>query len=63
MSRRNPGGEPSTPFRDVERASSSQMTKRAWWISVLNFLVPGSVQVVAGNRRLGRLGLLFTFGF
>lgn len=63
MSRRNPGGEPSTPFRDVERASSSQMTKRAWWIIVLNFLVPGSVQVVAGNRRLGRLGLLFTFGF
>ncbi|MFZ4064756.1 MAG: LCP family protein [Rhodoluna sp.] len=63
MSRRNPGGEPTTPFRDVERASSSQMTKRAWWIIVLNFLVPGSVQVVAGNRRLGRLGLLFTFGF
>ncbi|NDC19854.1 MAG: hypothetical protein EBZ87_06270, partial [Microbacteriaceae bacterium] len=63
MSRRNQGGEPTTPFRDIERASSSQMTKRAWWIIVLNFLVPGSVQVVAGNRRLGRLGLLFTFGF
>jgi LCP family protein required for cell wall assembly len=25
--------------------------------------VPGSVQVVAGNKRLGRIGILFTFGF
>ncbi|WP_395639742.1 LCP family protein [Pseudolysinimonas sp.] len=33
------------------------MTKRAWWLVALNFLVPGSAQVVAGNRRLGRFGL------
>jgi LCP family protein required for cell wall assembly len=39
------------------------MAKRAWWIIVLNFLVPGSAQVVAGNRKIGRLGLFFTFGF
>ncbi|MEI8231373.1 MAG: LCP family protein, partial [Actinomycetes bacterium] len=39
------------------------MSKRARWIIVLNFFVPGSAQIVAGNRKLGRLGLFFTFGF
>lgn len=63
MSRRNPSGEVNTPIRDIDRASTSQMAKRAWWIIVLNFLVPGSAQVVAGNRKIGRLGLFFTFGF
>jgi LCP family protein required for cell wall assembly len=33
------------------------MTKRGWWLVVLNVLVPGSAQVLAGNRRLGRFGL------
>ncbi|WP_244857714.1 LCP family protein [Agromyces archimandritae] len=33
------------------------MTKRAWWLVVLNVLIPGSVQALAGNRRLGRFGL------
>jgi LCP family protein required for cell wall assembly len=33
------------------------MTKRAWWLVVLNILIPGSAQVLAGNRRLGRFGL------
>ncbi|QNO38936.1 LCP family protein [Protaetiibacter sp. SSC-01] len=33
------------------------MTKRAWWLVGLNLLVPGSAQVLAGNRRLGRFGL------
>lgn len=41
---------PDTSSRDV-------MTRRAWWLVALNFLVPGSAQVLAGNRRLGRLGL------
>lgn len=63
MSRRIPDGEINTPFRDINRATSKQMAKRAWWIIALNFIVPGSAQVVAGNRRLGRLGLFFTFGF
>lgn len=63
MSRRNPDGDINTPFRDVSRASAKDMSKRAWWIIVLNLFVPGSAQVVAGNRRLGRLGLFFTFGF
>ncbi|MDJ0377143.1 LCP family protein [Cryobacterium sp. PH31-L1] len=33
------------------------MTTRAWWLVVLNFILPGSAQVLAGNRRLGRFGL------
>ncbi|MFT2816940.1 LCP family protein [Leifsonia sp. A12D58] len=33
------------------------MTKRGWWLVLLNFLVPGSAQVLAGSRRLGRFGL------
>jgi LCP family protein required for cell wall assembly len=33
------------------------MTKRAWWLVLLNVLIPGSAQVLAGNRRLGRFGL------
>ena len=33
------------------------MTKRGWWLVLLNLLVPGSAQVLAGNRRLGRIGL------
>jgi LCP family protein required for cell wall assembly len=33
------------------------MTKRAWWLVILNVLIPGSAQVLAGNRRAGRFGL------
>ena len=55
--------EGNTPFRDVRRASSSQLVKRAWWIILLNFIIPGSAQVLAGNRRLGRIGIIFTLGF
>ena len=36
------------------------MTKRGWWLVLLNVLVPGSAQVLAGNRRLGRFGLRAT---
>ena len=63
MSPRNNSREPNTPFRNVDRADSRQLVKRARWIIVLNLFVPGSVQVVAGNKRLGRIGILFTFGF
>ncbi|PPF31168.1 LytR family transcriptional regulator [Rathayibacter tritici] len=38
------------------------MTRRAWWLLIVNVLVPGSAQILAGNRRLGRLGLGFTLG-
>ncbi len=33
------------------------MTRRGWWLVLLNFLLPGSAQAVAGNRRLGKVGL------
>ncbi len=36
------------------------MDRRAWWLVVLNFVVPGLPQTVAGNRRLGRIGLTAT---
>jgi LCP family protein required for cell wall assembly len=39
------------------------MTRRAWALVVLNVLVPGSAQVLAGSRRLGRWGLASTLVF
>ena len=63
MRSRNTQGELNTPFRDVRNASSGQMLKRAWWIIALNFFIPGSAQVVAGRKGLGRIGIVFTLGF
>ena len=37
------------------------MTRRAWWLIVLNVVLPGSAQVLAGNRRWGRFGMGATF--
>lgn len=47
----------SRPLRNPDTASRQVMTRRGWWLVVLNFLIPGSAQVLAGNRRLGRFGL------
>ncbi|MET1042751.1 MAG: LCP family protein [Microbacteriaceae bacterium] len=47
----------STPVRNPDSASPDVMTKRAWWLVALNVLIPGSAQVLAGNRKLGRFGL------
>ncbi|BDI21605.1 LCP family protein [Herbiconiux sp. L3-i23] len=33
------------------------MTRRGWFLVVLNLLVPGAAQTLAGNRRLGRFAL------
>ncbi|OJX66537.1 MAG: transcriptional regulator [Micrococcales bacterium 72-143] len=44
-------------LRDPDGTDAAFMTKRAWWLVGLNLLVPGSAQVLAGNRRLGRFGL------
>lgn len=50
-----------TPIRNPDTASPPLMTKRARWIVVLGFLLPGSAQLLAGgSRRLGRLGLAAT---
>ncbi|MGG7463964.1 LCP family protein [Plantibacter sp. YIM 135347] len=48
---------PSKPIRYPDTRSREVMTKRAWWLVLLNVLIPGSAQVLAGNRRLGRFGL------
>ncbi|GAA4485372.1 LCP family protein [Microbacterium panaciterrae] len=60
-----PGGGPASgarlirtrPMRDPDFGSPEVMTRRGWWLVVLNVLIPGSAQVLAGNRRLGRFGL------
>ncbi|WP_150952371.1 LCP family protein [Microbacterium testaceum] len=44
-------------MRNPDAGSTAVMTRRGWWLVALNFLLPGSAQVVAGNRRLGRFGL------
>ncbi|MCT1477325.1 LCP family protein [Microbacterium sp. p3-SID336] len=45
------------PLRHPDSADERMMSRRGWWLVVLNLLVPGSAQVLAGNRRLGRFGL------
>ncbi|PTT16548.1 transcriptional regulator [Microbacterium sp. HMWF026] len=47
----------SRPLRHPDATSAAVMTRRGWWLVVLNFVLPGSAQVLAGNRRLGRFGL------
>jgi polyisoprenyl-teichoic acid--peptidoglycan teichoic acid transferase len=51
----------STPVRSPDLRNPSLMTRRGWWLVVLNILLPGSAQVVAGDRKLGRFGLVATF--
>jgi LCP family protein required for cell wall assembly len=45
------------PLRDPDSRSPEVMTRRAWWLVILGWLIPGSAQVLAGSRRLGRFGL------
>jgi len=52
----------SSPIRYPNASSRQVMTRRAWWLVVLNILVPGSAQVLAGSRGLGRFGLRATLG-
>ena len=47
----------ASPIRYPDLGSRTVMTRRAWWLVVLNVLIPGSVQVLAGDRKLGRFGL------
>lgn len=48
------------PLRHPDSSSRAVMTRRGWWLVVLNFLAPGSAQILAGNRRLGRIGITST---
>ena len=47
-------------MRYPDTSSAKVMTTRGWWLVVLNFLLPGSAQAIAGNKRLGRFGLRAT---
>lgn len=51
----------TSPFRNIDRATAPHLLKRAAWLIVLTFLIPGSAQVIAGNRKFGRFGLVATF--
>jgi LCP family protein required for cell wall assembly len=48
------------PLRNPDTSSPPLMTKRARWLVLWGFLLPGTAQVLAGNRRLGRFGLVAT---
>ncbi len=48
-------------MRHPDLRSPTTMTKRAWWLIGLNILIPGSAQLIAGSRRLGRFGVSTTF--
>jgi polyisoprenyl-teichoic acid--peptidoglycan teichoic acid transferase len=48
------------PLRYPDASSPQFMENRGWWLVGMNFLLPGSAQVLAGNRRLGRVGVAAT---
>ena len=50
----------ASPVRFPDTSSRATMTRRAWWLVVLNILLPGSAQLLAGDRRLGRFGIVAT---
>lgn len=45
------------PLRNPDQTSKPLMTKRAWWLVIAGFVLPGSAQLLAGNRKLGRFGV------
>ena len=48
----------TSPIRNPDFRNPAVMTRRAWWLIALSVIIPGSAQLLAGNRRLGR----FLFG-
>jgi LCP family protein required for cell wall assembly len=51
----------ASPVRNPDLRNPEVMTRRAWILVVLNLLIPGSAQLLAGDRRLGRFGVRSTF--
>lgn len=51
----------ASPVRYPDLRDPSVMTRRAWVLVVLNLLIPGSAQLLAGSRRLGRFAVMTTF--
>lgn len=48
-------------LRFPDLRAPSLMARRGWWLILLNLVIPGSVQLLAGDRRLGRFGVTVTF--
>ncbi|GAT86441.1 transcriptional regulator [Paenarthrobacter nicotinovorans] len=55
-----PGSALTDPVRYPSGASAPVRTKRAFVLVLLTLLVPGSAQIVAGDRKLGRIALRVT---
>ena len=55
-----PGSALTDPVRYPSGASAPVRTKRAFVLVLLTLFVPGSAQIVAGDRRLGRIALRVT---
>lgn len=51
----------TSPLRRPDTNQPELMAKRAWWLLGLNLLIPGSAQLLAGDRRWGRFAVGSTF--
>lgn len=51
----------TSPLRHPDTRQPELMAKRAWWLLGLNLLIPGSAQLLAGDRRWGRFAVGATF--
>ncbi|WP_225792844.1 LCP family protein [Agrococcus sediminis] len=54
--------ETGTPLRHPDSRRPDVMQRRGWWLVLLGLLLPGSAQALAGDRRLGRVGIVATLG-
>ena len=45
----------TSPIRNPDLRDAAVMGRRAWWLIIMSLLMPGSAQLLAGNRRLGRI--------
>jgi LCP family protein required for cell wall assembly len=51
----------TSPLRHPDPRDADAMRRRAWWLLGLNLLIPGSAQLLAGDRRWGRFAAGSTF--
>ena len=51
----------TAPLRHPDTRDPQVMRRRAWWLLGLNLLIPGSAQLLAGDRRWGRFAVGSTF--
>lgn len=52
---------PKVTLRHPVAEMPKVMHRRGWWLVIMGLLLPGSAQIAAGNRKLGRFGLVTTF--